>query len=108
MNNKEIFKRLYELSTIHSRMALATVVKTKGSTPREKGAKMIIFPNGKFEGTIGGGCGEAEVWQKAMEALKSGLHTLVKVELTEDAEMGEKICGGVMDVFVDIWRGENS
>lgn len=108
MNNKEIFKRLNELSAVHNRIALATVVKTQGSTPREEGAKMIIYPNGKFEGTIGGGCGEAEVWQKAMEALKSGQGTLVKVELTEDAEMGEKICGGVMDVFVDIWQGGNS
>lgn len=107
MNNKEIFKRLNELSAVHNRIALATVVKTQGSTPREEGAKMIICPDGKFEGTIGGGCGEAEVWQKAMEALESGRHTLVKVELTEDAEMGEKICGGVMDVFVDIWQGEN-
>lgn len=108
MNNKEIFKRLNELSAVHKRIALATVVKTKGSTPREMGAKMIICPDGKFEGTIGGGCGEAEVWQKAMKALASGQHTLVKVELTEDAEMGEKICGGVMDVFVNIWKRENS
>ena len=108
MNNKEIFKRLNELSAVHDKMALATIVKTRGSTPREMGAKMIICPDGKFEGTIGGGCGEAEVWQKAMEALASGQHTLVKVELTEDAEMGEKICGGVMDVFVDIWQRENS
>ena len=108
MNNKEIFKRLYELSAVHNRMALATVVKTKGSTPREKGAKMIICPDGKFEGTIGGGCGEAEVWQEAMEALEKNQHALVKVELTEDAETGEKICGGVMDVFVDIWQGEDS
>ena len=108
MNNKEIFKRLFELSAVYNKLALATVVKTKGSTPREKGAKMIICPDGKFEGTIGGGCGEAEVWQKAMEALESGLNQLVKVELTEDAEMGEKICGGVMDVFVDIWLSENS
>ena len=108
MNNKQIFKRLHELSSLHDKIALATVVKTRGSTPREKGAKMIISPDGKIEGTIGGGCGEAEVWQKAMEALKSGQNTLVKVELTEDAELGEKICGGVMDVFVDIWKGGNS
>ena len=107
MNNQHIFKRLHELSAIHSRMALATIVKTKGSTPREIGAKMIICPDGKFEGTIGGGCGEAEVWQKAMEALKSSQNMLVKVELTEDAELGEKICGGVMDVFLDIWESEN-
>ena len=76
MNNKQIFKRLHELKSLHDKIALATVVNTRGSTPREKGAKMIIFPNGKFEGTIGGGCGEAEVWQTAMEALKMNQNTL--------------------------------
>jgi xanthine dehydrogenase accessory factor len=108
MNNKKIFKKLYELSSTHNRVALATVVKTQGSTPREVGAKMMILPDGQFEGTVGGGCGEAEVWQKAMEALKSGKPRTVRIELTEDAEMGEKICGGVMEVFVDIWQKRNS
>ncbi len=107
MDNKKVFKRLLELSAVHKRIALATVVKTKGSTPREVGAKMMILPDGEFEGTVGGGCGEAEVWQEAMEALKSGKPRTVRIELTEDEEMGEKICGGIMDVFVDIWQKKN-
>ena len=44
--------------------ALATVINVRGSTPREVGAKMIIRDDGQF-GTIGGGCGEAEVFRKA-------------------------------------------
>ena len=44
--------------------ALATVVNVRGSTPREVGAKMIVRTDGQF-GTIGGGCGEAEVFRKA-------------------------------------------
>ena len=99
---------LYELSAAHNRIALATVVKTQGSTPREVGAKMMILPDGQIEGTVGGGCGEAEVWQGAMEALKCGNPKTVRIELTEDAELGEKICGGIMDVFVDIWQKRNS
>lgn len=108
MNDKQIFKRLYELTAVHNRIALATVVKTRGSTPREIGAKMIILPDGQFEGTVGGGCGEAEVWQGAMESLESGRPRTVRVELTEDAELGEKICGGIMDVFVDLWPKRKS
>ena len=108
MDNKKIFKRLFELTAVHNRIALATVIKTQGSTPREMGAKMIILPDGQFEGTVGGGCGEAEVWQGAMEALESGQSRTVRVELTEDAELGEKICGGTMDIFVDIWPKRKS
>ena len=49
--------------------ALATVVNVRGSTPREVGAKMIVREDGQF-GTIGGGCGEAEVFRKARVLLE--------------------------------------
>ena len=49
--------------------ALATVVNVRGSTPREVGAKMIVREDGQF-GTIGGGCGEAEVFRKLVYYLK--------------------------------------
>ena len=50
---------------------LATVVNVRGSTPREVGAKMIVREDGQF-GTIGGGCGEAEVFRKARILLEDG------------------------------------
>ncbi len=79
----------------------ATVARTRGSTPRKAGAKMIVRPDGTFFGTIGGGCGEAEVWQKAMEVLETGEPAVVTVDLTEPLDGEDKICGGVMDVFVE-------
>ena len=51
--------------------ALATVINVRGSTPREIGAKMIVRTDGQF-GTIGGGCGEAEVFRKAGSCSKKG------------------------------------
>ncbi len=90
------------------RYAVATVIRTRGSTPRETGAKMVIHQDGTFFGTIGGGCGEAEVWQEARRALRTRQPTVrVEVDLTESAdEGGEKICGGKMDVLVDLWSTE--
>jgi xanthine dehydrogenase accessory factor len=82
-------------------IALATVAQTRGSTPRKPGAKMVVRPDGSFFGTIGGGCGEAEVWQKAMEILEEGGAGIVTVDLTEPVDGEDKICGGVMDVFVE-------
>lgn len=82
-------------------LALATVASTRGSTPRKPGAKMIVRPDGSFSGTIGGGCGEAEVWQKAMEVLDSGVPEIVRVDLTEPTDGEDKICGGIMEIFVE-------
>lgn len=82
-------------------LVMATVARTRGSTPRKAGAKMIVRQDGTFSGTIGGGCGEAEVWEKAMEVLETGVPAIVTVDLTEPIDGEDKICGGVMDVFVE-------
>ena len=86
--------------------ALATVVNVRGSTPREVGAKMIVRADGQF-GTIGGGCGEAEVFRKArvlLEEYSEGGARIAEVDLTGDFDQREiGTCGGTMDVFVDLW-----
>jgi xanthine dehydrogenase accessory factor len=82
-------------------LVLATVASARGSTPRKPGAKMAIRPDGSSRGTIGGGCGEAEVWQAAMDTMRDGEPRLVTVDLTEDVEGPDKICGGIMQVFVE-------
>jgi len=84
--------------------ALATVINVRGSTPREVGAKMIIREDGQV-GTIGGGCGEAEVFRKARILLEEGVGArLAEVDLTGDFDQQEiGTCGGIMDVFIDLW-----
>ena len=82
-------------------VVLATVARTRGSTPRKTGAKMVIRDDGSFFGTIGGGCGEAEVWQEAMEVMEDGQPRIVAVDLTEPLDGDDKICGGIMDIFVE-------
>ena len=59
------------------------------------------MPLKPFCGTIGGGCGEAEVWQEAMEAMQDGRPRLIVVDLTEPVDGEDKICGGVMDIFIE-------
>jgi xanthine dehydrogenase accessory factor len=86
------------------KFALATVINVRGSTPREVGAKMIVRDDGQF-GTIGGGCGEAEVFRKARLLLDEGRGArLTEIDLTGDFDQQQiGTCGGIMDVFVDIW-----
>ena len=85
------------------RCVLATIVSTKGSTPRKVGARMLVDPESGLVGTVGGGCGEAEVIESARRVLESGDPERVRVDLTEDfLSWSPAVCGGVMDVFVEI------
>jgi xanthine dehydrogenase accessory factor len=84
-----------------SPLVIATVASARGSTPRKPGAKMVVRADGSFCGTIGGGCGEAEVWQEAMNVHQTGRPAMVTVDLTENVEGEDKICGGIMQVFVE-------
>jgi xanthine dehydrogenase accessory factor len=100
-------KDLYELIAAASRrnesVVVATVARTRGSTPQQRGAKMLFFENGEVLGTVGGGCIEAEVWGEAREALRSGKSALHHFSLTaEEASEEGMVCGGTMDIFIDV------
>jgi xanthine/CO dehydrogenase XdhC/CoxF family maturation factor len=97
----EVFSELERAIKDGSPLVMATVAASRGSTPRKPGAKMVVRQDGSFTGTIGGGCGEAEVWQEAMNVLDTGKPKLVLVDLTESPEGEDKICGGIMEVFVE-------
>ena len=98
---QEIFQELIHNLKHGETVAMATIVKRKGSVPREVGAKMLVHREGKISGTVGGGCGEAEVRIKALEVLETGRAEVVQVDLTNPLDGDDKICGGIMDVFVE-------
>ena len=82
--------------------ALATVVATRGSTPRKVGARLVVDPERGLTGTVGGGCGEADVIEAAGRVLETGRAERVRVELMEDfLSWSPAVCGGVMDVFIE-------
>jgi xanthine dehydrogenase accessory factor len=85
-------------------VAVATIIQVKGSTPREVGAKMIVHPYGKHIGTVGGGCGEADVIRTGLDVLADGQPRTVRIDLTEPLAMESMgVCGGVLDVFIERW-----
>jgi len=96
-----LFGELREAQRRGEPRVLATVAETLGSTPRKAGARLLLRPDGSFTGTIGGGCGEAEVWQDAMETMRDGQPRMVVVDLTQPVDGDDKICGGIMRVFVE-------
>lgn len=85
-------------------VAVATITDVKGSVPREVGAKMIIHPLGQHIGTVGGGCGEADVIRAGLDVIQDGQPRNVEVDLTEEISMESLgVCGGIMTVFVERW-----
>jgi xanthine dehydrogenase accessory factor len=91
------------------RVAVATIVRTRGSSPREVGARMLVRPDGATDGTVGGGCGEAEVWRAALEVLEDEQPRMVVVDLTNEIAMtSDGVCGGVLDIFVEPWHTNGS
>jgi len=63
---------------------------------------MLIFPDGRTEGTIGGGCGEAEVKRRAMYIFDIPEPILLTLELAADLAYEEgMVCGGRMEVFIE-------
>jgi len=97
-----IYREIVRLREKRTACALATIVGTRGSTPREAGARMLVIPERGLVGTVGGGCGEGEVIEAAHRVLASGVAERVRVDLTEDLlSWSPAVCGGVMDVLVE-------
>ncbi len=82
-------------------VALATVVRTWGSTPRGRGTRMVIRREGSHLGTVGGGCAEAQVVSEGLTALDEGRARLLRVDLTDAVtDDTDAACGGTMEVLV--------
>lgn len=83
--------------------ALASIIATRGSTPRKAGAKMLVYRDGRVFGTIGGGCAEAEVRLQALTALDENRSFTYKVSMSGDTAANEGMaCGGIMEVLIQV------
>ena len=85
------------------RVVLCTVVGSRGSTPQERGAKMVVLADGTTLGTLGGGCVEAEVRKQALTLLSNDESRLLEFRLDHDYGWDDGlICGGIMEIFVQV------
>ncbi len=96
------YRQLRGLREAGEPVVTATVIGVRGSTPRDVGAKMIVRRDGAIEGSVGGGCGEAQVRWDAIRVFDEGRPMLSEIDLT--GEMNDESlthCGGIMEVFLD-------
>ncbi len=98
----DLFLEIARLRRDRIPAALATIIGTKGSTPAKVPARMLIFPDGRILGTIGGGCVEAEVIRAALDVLDTGHPRIMPFHLHgEDAERTGIACGGTVTIMVE-------
>jgi len=96
-----LYDRLADIDRRGLRAALATVIRTRGSVPRHAGSKMLIFPDGTIEGTIGGGEMESRVIEESLQALADGRTRVLQYAFSDPEKGDPGVCGGEMEVFVE-------
>jgi xanthine dehydrogenase accessory factor len=94
-----------EVARLHEageRFALATVVGTWRSAPRQPGAAMVVSPDGEPVGSVSGGCVEGAVYELAQEVMATGESVLQRYGVSDDDAFAVGLtCGGIIDVFVE-------
>ena len=98
---KTIYQALQEIEKNQEPAALCTVVKSEGSTPRHVGSKMLVYPDGHFIGTVGGGDLEHRVTDQARMAMADGKSRLLSYNMSDPARGDPGVCGGQVEVFVE-------
>jgi len=102
-----IFQELAEAARKGEPVALGIISGVKGSSPQKVGAKAIFYADGRIKGTMGGGCLEAEIQQRAIQSLRSGKAATFDLLLDHDFGWDDGlICGG--KVFGVILPGAQS
>ena len=101
--SKNLIKILGEAIDSGKSAAFAIVISVDGSTPREAGAKMLVFENGSIEGTVGGGTLEALTIKQALVCLKKGQGGKFVFDLKPKGNTG-MICMGRAEIFIDVYK----
>lgn len=98
---KTIYQAITELEENNGSAALCTVTKSEGSTPRHVGSKMLVYPDGKFLGTVGGGDLEHRVMDEAWIAIAEGTPRTLTYNMVDPSRGDPGVCGGTVEVFVE-------
>jgi len=97
----DVIKQLNKAMAIGESVVLCTIVNTKGAVPRHAGAKMLVYSDGRFEGTVGGGEVENRVIAEALASFKDGKTRFLSYDMIDPERGDAGICGGVVTVFVE-------
>jgi xanthine dehydrogenase accessory factor len=99
---KEILPEVESWRDAGEKVVVATVVATRRSAPRPVGTSLAVSESGKMCGSVSGGCVETDVYENAMEVMRTGEPKLLTYGITDDLAWSVGLpCGGEIDVFVE-------
>ena len=100
---QDVFREAVNLLDQGDPVVVATVVRTKGSTPQKPGAKLLVRKDGSGVGTLGGGCVEGDIWFAAKQLMRSGGPAMHREYLLNEDLAAEDglVCGGTMFFLID-------
>src|SRR5687768_8836860 len=101
---KNILEAYNKVDFTQRRAVLATVVKVRGSSYRSPGARMLITDDGKWVGSISGGCLEGDALRKARQVMSEKKPMTVTYDTREESNQNLGIglgCNGVIDVLIE-------
>jgi len=102
LKQMDLFEEIVRMRRAGQRGALATIVHTNGSIPSFESSRMLVREDGSSEGTVGGGCVEADVWAAAKEVMQKEAPRKLVFHLNNEATYDNGlICGGTLEVFVE-------
>ena len=98
----DVFQTAIDILSHGGQAAMSTIISSKGSLPMSEKSKMLVTPEGKIIGTVGGGCLEADVWTEARRVMEEGKSHIQQFILTEKyaGESGLN-CGGVVEILTE-------
>jgi xanthine dehydrogenase accessory factor len=99
---RDVLPKLGEWWDKGETVALATVVGTYSSAPRQPGASMLVGPAGEAVGSVSGGCVEGAVYELGEQVLGDGRPVLQRYGVSDDDAFAVGLtCGGIIDIFVE-------
>lgn len=96
-----IYKALAELEEKNQAGAFCVVIRARGATPRNASSKMLVYPDGRILGTVGGGELEYRVIAEALKAIQDGNPRILEYSMTDPQRGDPGVCGGQVEVYVE-------
>src|SRR5688500_1742157 len=100
-NMPSIYQALSDIEKKNESAAHFTVIRSDGTTPRRVGSKMLVYPDNRFIGTVGGGELESRVIKAAVQSLTSGSAQTLSYTMADPSRGDPGVCGGSVEVFVE-------
>jgi xanthine dehydrogenase accessory factor len=99
---KEILANLDRMRSEGEDLAIATLVRVRGSAPRRAGARLCVSRAGTMVGSVSGGCVENDVYRRAIEVMDDGGCALARYSVTDDMDFQVGLsCGGRIEVLIE-------